>query len=76
QIGVPTTWGHKFAIWASETDRHLERLDELRARLEVGQMSGAVGTQAAFGENARDISVSAPEYERDPTVGPAPADRD
>ncbi|MDY6774681.1 MAG: adenylosuccinate lyase [Halobacteria archaeon] len=56
QIGVPTTWGHKFAIWASETDRHLDRLDELRERLLVGQMSGAVGTQASFGDNAREIS--------------------
>ncbi|MFP4632438.1 MAG: adenylosuccinate lyase [Halobacteriales archaeon] len=48
QHGVPTTWGHKFAVWASEVDRHLERLDELRARVEVGQVSGAVGTQASF----------------------------
>ena len=56
QHGVPTTWGHKCAIWASEVDRHRDRLDELRERLEVGQMSGAVGTQASFGENAREIS--------------------
>ena len=56
QVGVPTTWGHRFAVWASEVDRHLDRLDELRERIEVGQMSGAVGTQASFGENAREIS--------------------
>jgi len=56
QIGVPTTWGHKFAVWASEVDRHVERLDGVRERVEVGQMSGAVGTQASFGENAREIS--------------------
>ncbi|MDY6779692.1 MAG: adenylosuccinate lyase, partial [Halobacteria archaeon] len=56
QVGVPTTWGHKFAIWASEVDRHLDRLDEMSSRVEVGQMSGAVGTQASFGENAREIS--------------------
>ena len=56
QIGVPTTWGHKFAVWASEVDRHLDRLEGVRERLEVGQMSGAVGTQASFGENAREIS--------------------
>jgi adenylosuccinate lyase len=56
QIGVPTTWGHKFAVWASEVDRHLDRLEGVRERVEVGQMSGAVGTQASFGKNAREIS--------------------
>ncbi|MFB6284045.1 MAG: adenylosuccinate lyase [Halobacteria archaeon] len=56
QIGVPTTWGYKFAVWAKELDRHRERLEELKTRIEVGQMSGAVGTQAAFGEDAREIS--------------------
>jgi len=29
QIGVPTTYGLRFAVWASEMDRHLTRLDEL-----------------------------------------------
>ncbi len=48
QHGVPTTWGHKFAVWASEIDRQLDRLEDLRPRLEVGQVSGAVGTQASF----------------------------
>jgi adenylosuccinate lyase len=51
QIGVPTTYGLRFAIWASEMDRHLRRLDELKVRAVVGQMTGAVGTQAAFGDN-------------------------
>jgi adenylosuccinate lyase len=61
QIGVPTTWGHKFAVWASEVDRHLDRLEGVRERVEVGQMSGAVGTQASFGDNAREISRRAME---------------
>jgi len=66
QVGVPTTWGHRFAVWASEVDRHLDRLDGVRDRIEVGQVSGAVGTQASFVrridgdetgvENAREIS--------------------
>jgi len=56
QIGVPTTWGHRFAVWASEVDRHLDRLEGVRERVGVGQMSGAVGTQASFGDNARKIS--------------------
>jgi len=49
QQGVPTTYGLRFAIWASEVGRHIERLEELRPRVAVGQMTGAVGTQAAIG---------------------------
>ncbi|MEA2045252.1 MAG: adenylosuccinate lyase [Euryarchaeota archaeon] len=49
QIAVPTTYGLRFAIWASEVARHVERLAQLRPRAAVGKMSGAVGTQAAFG---------------------------
>jgi len=49
QHGVPTTYGLRFAIWASEVGRHIERLGQLRPRVCVGQMTGAVGTQAAMG---------------------------
>lgn len=55
QIGVPTTYGLRFAIWASEIDRHIERLDQLMPRATVGKMSGAVGTQAAFGKKGIEI---------------------
>ncbi len=57
QIAVPTTYGMRFAVWAMEIDRHLERIWEARNRIEVGQISGAVGTQAAFG--TRGIEVQA-----------------
>jgi len=33
QIGVPTTYGLRLAIWASEVDRHIDRLNELKPRL-------------------------------------------
>ena len=49
QIAVPTTYGLRFAIWASEVARHIERLQQLRPRAAVGKISGAVGTQAAYG---------------------------
>jgi adenylosuccinate lyase len=49
QIAVPTTYGLRFAIWASEVARHIERLQQLLPRAAVGKMSGAVGTQAAYG---------------------------
>jgi adenylosuccinate lyase len=51
QIGIPTTYGLRFAIWASEISRHLDRLYQLAPRVTVGQMTGAVGTQAAFGKS-------------------------
>lgn len=62
QIGVPTTYGLRFAIWAAEIGRHIERLEQLRPRVEVGQMTGAVGTQAAFGEKGIEIQKKAMEY--------------
>jgi adenylosuccinate lyase len=55
QHAVPTTYGLKFAIWASEIQRHLDRLSECKKRILVGQMTGAVGTQAAFGTNGPKI---------------------
>jgi adenylosuccinate lyase len=55
QIAVPTTYGLRFAIWASEVGRHIQRLEELRPRAAVGKMSGAVGTQAAYGRFGMEI---------------------
>ncbi len=55
QIAVPTTYGLRFAIWASEVARHLERLQQLRPRASVGKISGAVGTQAAYGPKGMEI---------------------
>jgi adenylosuccinate lyase len=49
QHAVPTTLGLKFAIWGCELGRHLERLEQLKPRVIVGKMSGAVGTGAAWG---------------------------
>jgi len=51
QIGIPTTYGMRFALWASEVARHLERLREIRPRVEVGKLTGAVGTMAALGKD-------------------------
>ena len=62
QIGVPTTYGLRLAIWASEVDRHIDRLNELKPRLLVGQMTGAVGTQAAFGKNGIEIQKKTMDY--------------
>ncbi|MBO8180819.1 MAG: adenylosuccinate lyase [Archaeoglobus sp.] len=55
QAALPTTYGFRFALWAAEVTRHYIRLRQLKERLLVGQMSGAVGTQAAFGKDGFEI---------------------
>ena len=62
QIGVPTTYGLRFAIWASEVARHIERLRQMRPRLVVGQLTGAVGTQAALGRSGIEIQATMMEF--------------
>lgn len=62
QIGTPTTYGLRFAIWADEVNRHVIRLGELRPRILVGKMSGAVGTQAGFGEQGIEVEQKTMEY--------------
>lgn len=49
---IPVTFGFKTAIWLSEIDRHLERLDEMAPRVFAGSIVGAVGTKASFGPKA------------------------
>ncbi len=55
QHALPMTLGLKFAVWLRETARHVERLSQCRQRALVGKMSGAIGTMAGFGKNAREI---------------------
>ena len=54
---LPITFGHKAAIWLSEMGRNYERLRQLEPRMFVGGMVGAVGTQASFGPQARELEV-------------------
>lgn len=42
----PTTFGIKMALWYMEMKRNLERFRNVRKEIEVGKMSGAVGTFA------------------------------
>ena len=48
QQGLPVTFGFKTAIWAWELNDHLIRLQELKKRVLLVSMSGAMGTQASF----------------------------
>ncbi|RDU24402.1 adenylosuccinate lyase [Anaerosacchariphilus polymeriproducens] len=56
QYGIPITFGLKVSIWISEIRRHIKRFDSLKERVLVGQLSGAVGTRAALGDKANNIS--------------------
>lgn len=55
QHALPITLGFKFAVWMREISRHIERVRQIRDRVVVGKMSGAVGTQAGLGEHAMQI---------------------
>lgn len=55
QHAVPTTYGLKFANWLCEIQRDIDRLKQTKERILVGKMTGAVGTQATFGKNAREL---------------------
>ncbi|MGF7117546.1 adenylosuccinate lyase [Methanobacterium oryzae] len=61
QHALPTTFGMKFALWADEIHRQIERLDECKERLCVGMITGAVGTIAALGDEGLDVHKKASE---------------
>ncbi|RJX15812.1 adenylosuccinate lyase [Candidatus Bathyarchaeota archaeon] len=50
QHALPITLGLKFAVWMREISRYIQRLEECKKRVLVGKLTGAVGTQAGFGE--------------------------
>ncbi|MBV8613206.1 MAG: 3-carboxy-cis,cis-muconate cycloisomerase, partial [Acetobacteraceae bacterium] len=55
QQALPVTFGLKCAVWAQPLIAHLERIDELRPRLERVSFTGAAGTLASLGE--RGVAV-------------------
>jgi adenylosuccinate lyase len=55
QPGLPITFGFKAAVWVSELRRHRDRLAEGRARWEVVQLGGALGTMEFWGEQAMPL---------------------
>ena len=58
QAALPTTFGYKAASWLASLVEHLDRLDELRERLLVVQLGGAVGTLAALGEDGPAVEAA------------------
>ena len=55
QPGAPITFGFKVASWADEVRRHLDRLREGGDRWAVGQLGGAVGALAFFGDAGPEL---------------------
>lgn len=55
QAGSAITFGLKAATWADEARRHLDRLDEGIPRWSVGQLAGAVGNLAFFGDKGIEL---------------------
>lgn len=52
---LPTTFGFKLAVWLDEFVRHLSRLKEIKERVLVGNINGAICTYASFGEKGPEI---------------------
>jgi 3-carboxy-cis,cis-muconate cycloisomerase len=55
QHALPITLGFKFAVLLAEAGRHLERLEQLRSRVLVAQLGGAVGSMASFGPEGPEL---------------------
>jgi 3-carboxy-cis,cis-muconate cycloisomerase len=68
QHALPVTFGLKCAIWAQPLLAHVERLDQLRPRVELVSFAGAAGTLASLGPQgiavmealARELGLGAP----------------
>ena len=55
QHALPITLGLKLSVWLREMSRHIERLRQVKERILVGKMTGAVGTQAGLGPKGLEI---------------------
>ena len=57
QQALPITFAHKLAVWIAELGRHRRRLDEAEGRVFVGNVTGAVGSMASFGEKGLEMQA-------------------
>ena len=48
QQAVPMTFGYKVAVWLSGFQRQLERVNQMKPRVLIGELGGAVGTLASL----------------------------
>ncbi|MEN6411418.1 MAG: adenylosuccinate lyase [Veillonellales bacterium] len=54
---LPITLGYKVAVWADELGRDIQRLEEIKDRVFVGEMAGAVGTLASQPEKGLEVQT-------------------
>ncbi|UXY11215.1 adenylosuccinate lyase [Kosakonia sp. ML.JS2a] len=52
---LPTTFGFKVAVWLDEFLRHLTRINEISPRVLTGNINGAIGTNAALGDQGPEV---------------------
>jgi adenylosuccinate lyase len=57
QIGLPITFGFKAAVWASEVRRHIQRMKEIKPRLEMGELAGGVGSLSSLGPRGLEVQA-------------------
>ena len=55
QLAAPITLGYKLAVWLDELLRHRERLQQLKPRVLLAQLAGAVGTFATLGDKGPEV---------------------
>jgi 3-carboxy-cis,cis-muconate cycloisomerase len=68
QHALPITFGLKCAVWLQPLVAHVQRLDQLRPRVELVQFGGAAGTLASLGDQglavmtglAEELGLAAP----------------
>jgi len=48
QQGNPTTFGHVVAIWSNEVSKHIDRFQEARKRILVGNLGGGYANRASY----------------------------
>jgi 3-carboxy-cis,cis-muconate cycloisomerase len=58
QQAVPLTFGFKTASLLAAMQRHRERLAQLRPRVLVGELGGAVGTLASLGADGLEVQAA------------------
>jgi 3-carboxy-cis,cis-muconate cycloisomerase len=58
QQALPVTFGYKVAVWLSMIQRHIERLEQMRSRVLVGEFAGAAGTLASLGEDGLKVQAA------------------
>ena len=69
QHALPITFGYKVAVWLSPLLTMVERLDQLRPRVERVQFGGAAGTLASLGDQglavqrelSRELGLACPD---------------